>query len=298
MTILSDKEIRKLCTPPNFVVINNVPSVQEPGQAPGVMTFKHPTKMETFSYLTEAEILFKIRMTKANSIAGLRDEFLIGAVDYRKLTEEEFASFNPMIKPYVDGQVRAICRELTVDEKFNFFNISDYPIKNLDKDENDNPIIKEKIISYGTSSYGYDVRIANEFKIFTNVNNTVLDPKNFNDKSFVDFVGDVCIIPPNSFVLARTLEYFKMPDNVTGLVLGKSTYARLGVSCLATPIEAGWEGEIVLEFANTTPLPVMLYANEGAAQLLFFEGNVPCEVSYATRGGKYMSQRGIQTAIV
>lgn len=156
---------------------------------------------------------------------------------------------------------------------------------------------EEKILSYGASSYGYDVRIGNKFKIFTNINSVVVDPLNFDEKSFVDFEGDVCIIPPNSFVLASTMEYFNMPADVSGIVLGKSTYARCGCSCLATPLEAGWSGEVVLEFANTTPLPMKLYANQGAAQVVFFKGDSLPNVSYAQRGGKYMGQRGIQLPI-
>ena len=147
-----------------------------------------------------------------------------------------------------------------------------------------------RLVSFGTSSYGYDIRVADDFKIFTNVNSTVIDPKDFDSESFVDFKGPVCIIPPNSFVLARSVEKFKMPRDVTGLVLGKSTYARCGISCLATPLEAGWEGYVTLEFANTTPLPAKLYANEGAAQVLFFRGNVQCNTSYADRDGKYQHQ--------
>lgn len=150
----------------------------------------------------------------------------------------------------------------------------------------------KKIVSYGLSSYGYDIRIAPEFKIFTNINSTVIDPLDFDENSFVDFEGDVCIIPPNSFVLARSIEYFRMPKNVTGIVLAKSTYARTGMSCLATPLEAGWEGHVTLEYANSTPLPMKLYANQGAAQVLFFEGE-PCMTTYADRGGKYQGQTGI-----
>lgn len=147
----------------------------------------------------------------------------------------------------------------------------------------------EKLVSYGLSSYGYDLRVGTKFKIFTNVNNSIIDPKNFSDKSFVDFEGDVCIIPPNSFVLASSAERIKMPDNLVGIVLGKSTYARCGISCLATPLEPGWEGYVTLEFANTTPLPAMLYAGEGSCQVLFFEGQ-PCKTSYASRSGKYQNQ--------
>lgn len=151
---------------------------------------------------------------------------------------------------------------------------------------------KDTVISWGLSSYGYDVRIAPEFKIFTNVNNSILDPKNFDPKAYVDYEGDVCIIPPNSFVLARSLEYFRMPSNVMGLVLAKSTYARIGMQCLATPLEAGWDGHITLEYANNTSLPMKLYANEGGAQVLFFRG-MQCETTYADRNGKYQGQTGI-----
>jgi len=150
-----------------------------------------------------------------------------------------------------------------------------------------------RIISYGTSSYGYDIRCANEFKIFTNINATVIDPKHFDAKSFVDVIADVCIIPPNSFALTRTIEYFKMPRNVTALVTGKSTYARTGIVVSNTVIEAGWEGQITLELCNTTPLPAKIYANEGIAQLLFFESDEMCDVSYADRQGKYQGQKGV-----
>ncbi len=147
----------------------------------------------------------------------------------------------------------------------------------------------DKLVSYGLSSYGYDLRLGRKFKIFTNVNNSIIDPKNFSDKSFIDFEGEVCIIPPNSFVLASSAERISMPDNMVGVVLGKSTYARCGISCLATPLEPGWEGHVTLEFANTTPLPAMLYAGEGSCQVLFFEG-APCNTSYASRSGKYQNQ--------
>lgn len=151
----------------------------------------------------------------------------------------------------------------------------------------------ERIISYGTSSYGYDVRCANEFKIFTNINNSIVDPKNFDEKSFVDFVGDVCIIPPNSFALARTVEYFRIPRDVLTICLGKSTYARCGIIVNVTPLEPEWEGHVTLEFSNTTTLPAKIYAGEGCAQMLFFGGDEVCEVSYRDRGGKYQGQRGV-----
>jgi dCTP deaminase len=150
-----------------------------------------------------------------------------------------------------------------------------------------------RIVSYGTSSYGYDVRCANEFKIFTNINSAIVDPKNFDANSFVDVVQDVCIIPPNSFALARTVEYFRIPRNVLTICLGKSTYARCGIIVNVTPLEPEWEGHVTLEFSNTTPLPAKIYANEGVAQVIFLESDEPCEVSYRDRAGKYQGQRGV-----
>ena len=150
-----------------------------------------------------------------------------------------------------------------------------------------------KIVSYGTSSYGYDIRCSNEFKLFTNINTTIVDPKNFDDKSFVDIKGDSCVIPPNSFALARTVEYFRIPRNVLTICLGKSTYARCGIIVNVTPFEPEWEGYVTLEFSNTTPLPAKIYANEGLCQILFFESDEMCEISYADRKGKYQSQKGI-----
>jgi dCTP deaminase len=150
-----------------------------------------------------------------------------------------------------------------------------------------------RIVSYGTSSYGYDVRCANEFKIFTNINSTIVDPKNFDERSFVDFIGEVCIIPPNSFALARTVEYFRIPRSVLTVCLGKSTYARCGIIVNVTPLEPEWEGHVTLEFSNTTPLPAKIYANEGVAQMLFFEADEVCETSYKDRGGKYLGQTGV-----
>jgi len=150
-----------------------------------------------------------------------------------------------------------------------------------------------RIVSYGTSSYGYDVRCANEFKIFTNINSTIVDPKQFDVNNFVDLVSDVCIIPPNSFALARTVEYLRIPRNVMVVCLGKSTYARCGIIVNVTPLEPEWEGHVTLEFSNTTPLPAKIYANEGVAQLLFFESDEICETSYGDRGGKYQGQTGV-----
>ncbi len=149
------------------------------------------------------------------------------------------------------------------------------------------------VISYGVSSYGYDMRIADEFKIFTNINNTVVDPKNFDPKSFVDYKGDVCIIPPNSFLLASSLEYFRIPRDVLVICLGKSTYARCGLVVNVTPLEPEWEGHVTIEISNTTPLPARIYANEGIAQLIFLQAAEICEVSYKDKSGKYQAQKGI-----
>jgi dCTP deaminase len=149
------------------------------------------------------------------------------------------------------------------------------------------------IVSYGSSSYGYDVRCANEFKVFTNINSTIVDPKAFDTRNFIDVVSDVCIIPPNSFALARTIEYFKIPRNVLTICLGKSTYARCGIIINVTPLEPEWEGHVTLEFSNTTTLPAKIYANEGVAQMLFFESDEDCLVSYKDRKGKYQGQTGV-----
>ena len=153
--------------------------------------------------------------------------------------------------------------------------------------------VRDGVISYGVSSYGYDIRVAEEFKIFTNVNNTVVDPKHFDNRSFVEFKGDVCTIPPNSFALARTIEYFRIPRNVLTICLGKSTYARCGIIVNVTPFEPEWEGYVTLEISNTTPLPAKIYANEGIAQVLFFEADEECEISYADKQGKYQKQDAI-----
>ncbi len=174
----------------------------------------------------------------------------------RKMALEE-----KMIEPFVDGQVRLVNGK--------------------------------KIISYGLSSYGYDLRVANEFKVFTNINNSIVDPKNFSESSFVHMEVDECIVPPNSFALARSVEYFRIPRDVLTICLGKSTYARCGIIVNVTPFEPEWEGYVTLEISNTTPLPAKIYANEGLAQVLFYRGEEVCETSYADRGGKYMRQVNI-----
>ena len=153
--------------------------------------------------------------------------------------------------------------------------------------------VREGVISYGLSSYGYDLRVADEFKIFTNVNSTTVDPKHFDSRSFVEFKGDVCIVPPNSFALARSVEYFKIPRTVLTVCVGKSTYARCGIIVNVTPLEPEWEGFVTLEISNTTPLPAKVYSNEGLCQIVFFESDEVCEVSYKDKKGKYQSQQGI-----
>jgi dCTP deaminase len=170
-----------------------------------------------------------------------------------------------MIDPFVDGQVRELDRQ------------------------------GRKVISYGVSSYGYDMRVAPEFKIFTNVLSAVVDPKQFDSKSFVEFEGDVCIVPPNSFALARSVEYFRIPRNCLTICVGKSTYARCGIITNVTPFEPEWEGYVTLEISNTTPLPAKIYANEGICQVLFFEADDDdiCETSYADKAGKYQAQTGV-----
>lgn len=153
--------------------------------------------------------------------------------------------------------------------------------------------VRKGVISFGLSSYGYDMRVSDEFKIFTNVYSAVVDPKDFSPQSFVEYKGDVCIVPPNSFALARSVEYFRIPRSVLTLTVGKSTYARTGIITNITPFEPGWEGHVTLEISNTTPLPAKIYANEGIAQVVFFEADEECEVSYADRKGKYQGQTGV-----
>ena len=174
-----------------------------------------------------------------------------------------------------DKWIRRMCREHRMIEPF------------ADKQ------VREGVISFGVSSYGYDLRIADEFKIFTNINSTTVDPKKFDAKSFVDFKGAVCIVPPNSFALGRSVEYFRIPRDVMTICLGKSTYARCGQILNVTPLEPEWEGHVTLEISNTTPLPAMIYANEGIAQVLFLGGDEACETSYKDKKGKYQEQRGV-----
>ena len=176
--------------------------------------------------------------------------------------------------------------------------LSDRWIKEMVKTNNmispfENKQVRDNKISYGLSSFGYDARVSNEFKIFTNVNSEIVDPKNFKLNNFISKKGDECIIPPNSFVLSSTVEYFKIPNDVMVICLGKSTYARCGIIVNVTPLEPGWEGNVTLEFSNTTPLPAKIYANEGASQFIFLKGNEKPDITYADRNGKYMKQSGV-----
>lgn len=207
-------------------------------------------------------------------------------VTFRSATYEErlriYGERPPMIEPFEPQQVRFR----------TFIDSSEDDGLNHGFTEDERQV---KIISYGTSSYGYDIRCAPEFKVFTNVNSTIVDPKNFDERSFVDMRGDSCIIPPNSFALARSVEYFRIPRDILVVCLGKSTYARCGIVVNVTPLEPEWEGHITLEFSNTTPLPARIYANEGCAQLLFFQADRgdTCLTSYADRKGKYQGQQGV-----
>jgi dCTP deaminase len=177
--------------------------------------------------------------------------------------------------------------------------LADWQIRDLCQNHNmiapfiDHQVSDKSVISYGLSSYGYDARVSNQYKIFTNVNSTIVDPKNFSSESFVDRTGDCCIIPPNSFVLSSTVEYFQIPDDVLVICLGKSTYARTGICINVTPLEASWHGTVTLEFSNSTPLPAKIYSNEGSCQFLFYKGSAPCEITYADRKGKYQYQKGV-----
>lgn len=191
-----------------------------------------------------------------------------------------------------DKKIAELARNSLMIEPYEPSLISKVPIKNVQY--KDDTQVYKKVLSYGQSSFGYDLRVSSEFKIFTNVYSTVVDPKNFDDNSFIDTEGDCCVIPPNSFALGRSVERIKMPDDVFAICVGKSTMARCGIVVNVTPIEPGWEGYITLEFSNTTPLPARIYANEGCAQLVFFQGERPL-INYRDRDGKYQNQVGVVT---
>jgi dCTP deaminase len=202
----------------------------------------------------------------------------------------------PMISPFLAAQESFVERPLTDMEKMEHYSDSTagiWPAGSSVVDSDHGLVLRQKVISSGVSSYGYDVKCADEFKIFTNINNSLIDPKNFDPKIFVDHKGPTCIIPPNSFALARTVEWFRIPRNVLTVCLGKSTYARCGIIVNVTPLEPEWEGHVTLEFSNTTNLPAIIYANEGVAQMLFFESDEQCLTTYKDRGGKYQGQSGV-----
>lgn len=206
--------------------------------------------------------------------------------EFTPYTDEQKAQFKPLIEPFVETQVKTRGHDVVIRHRSIPVSLSSVAAQ-YDGDDEYNA---QKIVSYGTSSYGYDLRCDNKFKIFTNINTTMVDPKNFDEKSFVSYEGDCCIIPPNSFALASSVEYFRIPRNVLTICLGKSTYARCGIIVNVTPLEPEWEGHVTLEFSNTTPLPAKIYANEGVAQVLFLQSDEACETSYKDRAGKYMNQ--------
>ena len=275
MTIKSDKWIKGQCTPPTFVKRVLTPQLQNST----CDVYLVPVESWEPTHQTAGELEYEVLANQYTSI---------GTREFRPLTDAERAAFLPMIEPFEPMQVRSVSRHMTEDEKFDYHQgraLGDPSLKVVG-----DHLVEQKVLSYGTSSYGYDIRCSREFKIFTNINSTVVDPKAFDDKNYVDVHGDYCIIPPNSFALARTVEYFRIPRNVLAICLGKSTYARCGIIVNVTPLEPEWEGYLTLEFSNTTPLPAKVYAGEGCAQLLFFESDEDCETSYKDRGGKYQNQ--------
>lgn len=279
MSILADSQIKELCTPPTFV----------------------STLRESVHYtrMTPAEIdAFNLKF--AGSVERPTNETMLKFwMQTRELTPIERESWRPMIHPFVGHQVRHINREFTDDDGFFMANDDKVWAKtNTVNDEGERRTIDERIISYGLSSYGYDVTLADEYKMFTNINGGVIDPLDFDEKCLHDHKGKYCIIPPNSYILGRTNEYFCIPKDIMVLCVGKSTYARVGAIVNVTPIEAGFEGNVVIEISNSTSLPLKVYTNQGICQFMFFRGQVPCNVSYADRGGKYQGQVGITTAKV
>jgi dCTP deaminase len=260
MSIKSDKWIRRMCTPPEGLW--------------GMGSMQLPlNKIDGRWYIRENGLPVLLRDPK------MRVE---DCEEFTPIDDEVRARFQPMISPFAPVQIRHKGGHLTEPPE-------DAPEPAFGEMVSWRTPL-EKIVSYGTSSYGYDLRCGNKFKIFTNINSTVVDPKNFDEKSFVDFEGDVCIIPPNSFALAHSVEFLRIPRNILTICLGKSTYARCGIIVNVTPLEPEWNGHVTLEFSNTTPLPAKIYANEGVAQILFFQGDETCATSYADRQGKYMDQ--------
>jgi dCTP deaminase len=266
MTILNDREIRQLCLVPTHCLIAESSAYR-------------------YMYSKVGDRIYSV--TTGQCLAIDQDRPL----ELKELSPEQQRGYaGPrMIEPFEPEQVKT--REVTKDVRRG----------DIEHPDGTRDLIvevgEEKIISYGTSSFGYDVRLGSKFKIFTNVNSAIIDPLNMPDTAYVDFEGDICVIPPNSYVLGHTLETFEIPRDVTAICVGKSTYARAGCGINVTPIEAGFKGQVVIEISNLTPLPMKVYANMGIAQFLFFRG-LPCEVSYGDRAGKYQGQTGITTAKV
>lgn len=264
-SIKSDRWIRSKCVPPTHV------------------------------FKGDGEYFFMSPLTKEHAtLMEYRAEKCGG--EFRVPTDAELSTWDAqMIEPFVGHQVRSNLPYSTYNEYLEHNRGKKYEGTAMLMAERDFEAHMErnKIISYGLSSYGYDVRCADEFKVFTNINSTIVDPKNFDPQCFVDVKSDVCIIPPNSFALARTVEYMRIPRDVLTICLGKSTYARCGIIVNVTPLEPEWEGHVTLEFSNTTNLPAKIYANEGVAQFLFFQSDDVCETSYKDRGGKYQGQTGV-----
>lgn len=294
MTILSDNEIKARCLKPMFVVYQGDKDKSD------MQMFFVNEKVKEF---VDAQNMAMFGTASFLEARGGVPESILSTrwVGYRDITEEDLKTWKPLISDFVDGQVKTYRREPTKAEKQLWDSLHDDSSADMMlpdsfiNDNIDNGLeILEKAISHGTSSYGYDLRAGFKYKIFTNVMSAVVDPKNLDSRSFIDVeadkVGEPIIIPPNSFILTHSLERIQMPRDITGIVLGKSTYARCGVNCLATPLEAGWEGYVTLEFTNGTPLPVKFYPGEGCCQVLFFKGDNPCKVSYADRKGKYQDQ--------
>lgn len=262
MTILSDRQIKALCT--------------------------RPTHSATVSNWDVREV-HAVGSLWVDSASGDMFNPAVSDIAIRQLNREPH--HRPMIEPFVPDQVKTRPRFI------DYIGVQQAIVENRDHPDMGQSEGTERIISYGLTSYGYDVRLGRKFKIFTNINSTVIDPMNMSDDCYVDFEGDVCIIPPHSYALGHTIETFHMPKDVVAVCLGKSTYARAGCAINVTPIEPGFIGQVVIEIANQTPLPMKVYANMGIAQFMFHRGE-PCMVSYADRGGKYQGQSGVQTAKV
>lgn len=275
--IKSDKWIRRQSTAPAFMVTERVLASPSIGHAFG-------TKDVTYPSWDSHEELERRRQLFHGSLGGRMPSNggVLGVVGYRELTDDERAAFKPMIEPFEPNQVRSRPDVKMVDTPAGL--TEGYST--------------EKVISYGTSSYGYDVRLGNQFKIFSNAKNALIDPLNMSDDCYIDHEGEFCIIPPNSYILGHTIEVFNIPRNVSVLCVGKSTYARAAALVNVTPIEAGFQGQVVIEIANGSSLPLKVYANMGIAQFIFFESDEACDVSYADRAGKYQNQMGITTARV